>query len=58
MLKRKWIQEYLNTCIQTNKSHRPARNVTSKWGQRVQKQFFNELLEKLDKIQPGISTRL
>ncbi|KAH6635647.1 hypothetical protein B0J18DRAFT_472984 [Chaetomium sp. MPI-SDFR-AT-0129] len=33
----------------------PACHVTNQWGQKVQKQFFDELLATLEKIQPGIS---
>ncbi|KAK7416074.1 hypothetical protein QQZ08_012129 [Neonectria magnoliae] len=45
---------YLTNChIQT-----PARHVTSEKGQQIQKAFFNQLIEKLEKIQPGISLNL
>jgi hypothetical protein len=36
----------------------PARHVTGDWGKQVQKKFFNELLERLEKIQPGISSNI
>ncbi|KAK6084867.1 hypothetical protein SCUP234_03050 [Seiridium cupressi] len=43
--------QYLTNCqVQS-----PAGHVTSDEGQRVQKAFFEELLEKLEKIHPGIS---
>ncbi|KAL7813358.1 hypothetical protein V8C26DRAFT_430345 [Trichoderma gracile] len=45
---------YLNNChVQV-----PAKHVTNRWGQRVQKQFLDELLVKLDSISPGISSHL
>ncbi|KAK4140117.1 uncharacterized protein C8A04DRAFT_15251 [Dichotomopilus funicola] len=36
----------------------PACHVTNQWGQKVQKQFFEELLATLEKIQPGISANI
>ncbi|KAK1255658.1 hypothetical protein MKX07_007917 [Trichoderma sp. CBMAI-0711] len=45
---------YLNNChIQA-----PARHVTNRWGQGVQRRFFDELLVKLDLISPGIPSTL
>jgi hypothetical protein len=35
---------------------RVARHVTSTWGQKVQKKLYGELLDRLDKIQSGISS--
>ncbi|KPM41846.1 hypothetical protein AK830_g4749 [Neonectria ditissima] len=36
----------------------PARHVTSGKGQKIQKAFLNQLTEKLEKIQPGISLNI
>ncbi|KAL6874497.1 hypothetical protein HDV57DRAFT_510985 [Trichoderma longibrachiatum] len=45
---------YLNNChVQA-----PAKHVTNRWGQGVQKKFFDELIIKLDSISPGISSNL
>ncbi|KAL2126566.1 hypothetical protein VTI74DRAFT_665 [Chaetomium olivicolor] len=45
---------YLTNChVQT-----PARHVTNQWGQQVQRSFFDELLETLEKIEPGISANI
>lgn len=46
--------QYLSNC----QVEVPACHVTGKWGQQVQKKFFNELVEKLEKIQPGISSNI
>ncbi|KAF2502980.1 NAD(P)-binding protein [Lophium mytilinum] len=46
--------QYLSNC----RVEIPARHVTGEWGQQVQKNFFNELLEQLEKIQPGISSNI
>jgi len=46
--------QYLSNChVET-----PACHVTGDWGQKVQKEFFNELLEQLEKVQPGISSNI
>ncbi|RFU32271.1 hypothetical protein B7463_g4089, partial [Scytalidium lignicola] len=45
---------YLTNChVQT-----PARHVTGQWGKQVQKAFFKELVDKLEKIQPGVSANI
>ncbi|KAI0853648.1 hypothetical protein F5Y00DRAFT_270789 [Daldinia vernicosa] len=36
----------------------PACHVTGEWGQKVQKKFFSELVDKLEEIQPGISSNI
>ncbi|KAF3063490.1 Retinol dehydrogenase 11 [Daldinia childiae] len=36
----------------------PAYHITGKWGQKVQKKFFGELMDKLEDIQPGISSNI
>ncbi|KAI0409302.1 NAD(P)-binding protein [Xylaria palmicola] len=45
---------YLTNC----KVQMPSSHVTSDWGQEVQVRFFNELLDKVDKIRPGISSHI
>jgi len=37
---------------------RPASSVTNTKGKQIQKKFFNELMEKLEKIAPGIMSDL
>ncbi|KAH8651157.1 hypothetical protein BX600DRAFT_441598 [Xylariales sp. PMI_506] len=46
--------QYISNCHVAS----PARHVTGKWGQQVQKKFMEELLERLEKIQPGISSNM
>ncbi|KAH7324494.1 hypothetical protein B0I35DRAFT_162977 [Stachybotrys elegans] len=41
--------QYLTNCH----VQRPSKEVTGTWGQKVQKRFFAELVEKLDAISPG-----
>ncbi|KAI1363856.1 NAD(P)-binding protein [Xylaria arbuscula] len=43
--------EYLANC----KIESPSSHITSDWGQEVQGRFFKELLDKLEKLRPGIS---
>ncbi|KAK8134467.1 Short-chain dehydrogenase/reductase SDR [Apiospora sp. TS-2023a] len=46
--------QYLSNCqVET-----PRSQVTGKWGQRVQKKLVDELLERLNNIQPGIISDL
>ncbi|KAI1814219.1 NAD(P)-binding protein [Poronia punctata] len=40
------------------KIQEPSCHVTGKWGQEVQQRFFDELMRKLDDIQPGISANI
>ncbi|KAI1302247.1 NAD(P)-binding protein [Xylaria venustula] len=46
-------QFLVNCKVQT-----PSNHVTSDWGQEVQARFFKELVDKLDKIRPGVSSLL
>ncbi|KAI0485402.1 NAD(P)-binding protein [Xylaria cf. heliscus] len=46
--------QYLTNC----KVQCPASHVTGPWGQEVQQRFFNELLQKLETIHPGISANI
>jgi hypothetical protein len=36
----------------------PASHVTNKTGAKIQKAFFEELMQKLDAISPGVSSNL
>ncbi|KAL1970426.1 hypothetical protein VTN77DRAFT_5587 [Rasamsonia byssochlamydoides] len=46
--------QYLTNChVQT-----PASTVTNTMGNRIQKKFFTELMEKLERIVPGISSNI
>ena len=38
--------------------NRPASHVTNDVGSRIQKDFFKELLNKLEEISPGISANI
>lgn len=38
--------------------NRPASHVTNKTGQKIQKAFFEELMQKLESISPGVSANL
>ncbi|KAJ1322855.1 retinol dehydrogenase 12 [Microdochium nivale] len=46
--------QYLSDC----KVEIPARHVTSKWGQDIQKCFVDEVLVKLERVHPGISSNV
>ncbi|SPO01771.1 related to light induced alcohol dehydrogenase Bli-4 [Cephalotrichum gorgonifer] len=46
--------QYLSNC----RVESPASHVTGEWGQRAQKKIFEELLDRLEKVQPGISSAM
>ncbi|KXJ85748.1 hypothetical protein Micbo1qcDRAFT_153852 [Microdochium bolleyi] len=46
--------QYLSDC----KVEIPARHVTSRWGQGIQKSFLEEVLVKLERVHPGISSNI
>ncbi|KAI6782560.1 uncharacterized protein J7T54_003571 [Emericellopsis cladophorae] len=46
--------QYLSNC----QVHSPSCQVTGSWGQQTQKEFFRELVEKLETIQTGIKANV
>ena len=52
---------FLPLCFGTwfaNHLHSPSCHVTNKSGKEIQKNFYKELMQKLDAIHPGISTNV